>query len=110
MAAGEDELQALVGKRRRVHLLLGTVRREQTGLGGQRPLAADGVYGSVPGRRHQPGARIAGDAVARPSCGGDSERLLCGFLGEIKVAEEADQGGEDAAPLLAEDVLEGGYQ
>jgi hypothetical protein len=31
---------------------------------------------------------------------------LSSFLGEIEVAEEADQGGEDAAPLVAEDLVE----
>ena len=50
---------------------------------------------------------LAGVAVARPALGGDRERLLRGFLGEVEVAEEADQGGEDAAPLVAEDLLEG---
>jgi hypothetical protein len=38
------------------------------------------------------------------------ERLLFGVLGEVKVAEEADQGGQDAAPFLAEDLFERGYQ
>ena len=74
------------------------------------PVAADAVRGPVPGRRHQPGARVAGDAVAWPSLGGDGERLLRGFLGEVEVAEEADQGGQDAAPLLAEDLIERRYQ
>jgi hypothetical protein len=31
---------------------------------------------------------------------------LSGFLGEFEVAEEADQAREDAAPLVAEDLLE----
>ena len=38
----------------------------------------------------------------------DRERLLGGLLGEVEVAEEADQGSEDTAPLIAEDLLEGG--
>jgi hypothetical protein len=48
---------------------------------------------------------VSGDPVARPPVGGDGERLLGGFLGEIEVAEEADQGGQDAAPFLPEDLL-----
>ena len=36
----------------------------------------------------------------------DRKRLLGGFLGEIEIAEEADQGGNDASPFLAEDLLE----
>jgi hypothetical protein len=47
-------------------------------------------------------------SVARPALGRDRERMLCGFLGEVEVAEEADQRGEDTAPLLAEDLLEYG--
>ena len=54
----------------------------------------------------QPGARVVRDAVARPALGGDRERLLGGLLGEVEVAEEADQRGEHAAPLVAEDLLE----
>jgi hypothetical protein len=42
--------------------------------------------------------------------GGHRERLLRGFLGEVKVTEEADQGGQDAAPFLAEDLFERRYQ
>ena len=53
---------------------------------------------------HAPG--FVGRAVARPALGGDRERLLRGFLGEVEVAEEADQRSEDAAPLLAEDLVE----
>ena len=42
--------------------------------------------------------------------GCDGERLLRGVLGQVKVAEEADQGGQDAAPFLAENVIECRYQ
>jgi hypothetical protein len=51
---------------------------------------------------------MRGHPVARPALGGDREGLLRGLLGEIEVAEEADQGGEDATPLLAEGPLEDG--
>ena len=54
----------------------------------------------------QPRAGVGRDAVARPALGRDRERLLRGLLGEVEVAEEADQGGEDAAPLVAEGPLE----
>jgi hypothetical protein len=46
----------------------------------------------------------------RPALGGDRERLLGGFLGEVEVAEEPDQAGEDTAPLVAEDLVEDGYR
>ena len=50
------------------------------------------------------------DAVARPARRGDGEGLLRGFLGEVEVAEKADQRREDAAPLLAEGLLEDRYR
>ena len=52
---------------------------------------------------------LDGVAVARPPFGGDREGLLRGFLGEVEVAEEADQGSEDASPLVAEDLVEDRY-
>ena len=52
---------------------------------------------------------LVGRPLARPARGGDGERVLRGLLGEVEVAEEADQGGEDAAPLVAEDLVEDGY-
>ena len=103
--------RGLVGKRCGIHRDLSTIRlREEAGFRGEGALAADGVGGSVPSCGHQPGTRVVRHAVERPATGGDGERLLRGFLGEIKVAEETDQGGQDAAPLLAEDMLERRYQ
>ena len=105
---GEHELEPLVGERRRVHRdppALGAL--EQVGLRGERAIAPDAVDRPVPCGRHQPGARVGGYAVARPTLRGDRERLLRGFLGEVEVAEEADQGREDAPPLVAEDVARG---
>ena len=111
MAAGEDQLQPLVGKRPSSSISSSTA----SGTSSRRVFAA-----SVRSRRRrsiarlravidQPGAGIGRRAVARPALGGDREGLLSGFLGEVEVAEEADQAGEDAAPLVAEDLLEQRY-
>ena len=90
-----------------LHLVLhGLGHLEQARLLGERAVAAQAVDRAVASRDRQPRARIRRRAVARPALGGDRERLLRGFLGEIEVAEEADQVGEDAAPLVAEDLLE----
>ena len=35
---------------------------------------------------------------------------LIGVLGDFDLAEDADQDGQDAAPLLAEDLVERRYQ
>jgi hypothetical protein len=111
VTAGEDELQTLVRKGRGLHRHLSTILgSEQAELGREGPVAADAIRCLVPRRPHQPGARIIGDAVAWPSVGGDRERLGRGFLGEVKVAEEADQGGQDAAPFLAEYLFKRRYQ
>jgi hypothetical protein len=90
-----------------VHVVLhGLGDLEQTRLRRERPIAADAVDRAVARRRHQPQARVRRDPVARPAVGGDREGLLRGFLGEVEVAEEADERSEDTAPLLAEDLLE----
>jgi hypothetical protein len=60
----------------------------------------------VASRRRQPRSGIARQPFLAPALRSDRERLLGGFLGEIEVAEEADQRREDATPLLAEDLLE----
>jgi hypothetical protein len=106
VAAGEDQLEALVGELELVHVVLnGLPRLEQAGLVGERAVAADAIDRAIARGRDQPRARIVGGAVAWPALGGDRERLLRGFLGELEVAEEADQRGEDAAPLVAKGLL-----
>src|SRR5574338_368046 len=113
MAAREDELESLVGKARVLHLvhrvLRGSGHLEQTGLRGEHAVTAQAVDRAVAGRDRQPGTRIGRHAVARPAFGGGRERLLGGFFGEIEVTQEADQTREDAAPLVAEDLLEQAY-
>jgi len=84
------------------------VHLEQAGLRGEGAVAADAVDRAVARRRDEPTARARRDAVARPALRRDRERLLGGLLGEVEVAEEADQGSEDTAPLLAEDPVEAG--
>ena len=107
MTAREDELEPLVGDRRLVHGLLCRLGHvEQSRLRREGAVAADPVDRAVAGGGHEPGARVRGRPVARPALGGDRERLLGGFLGEVEVAEEADQACEHAAPLVAEDLLE----
>jgi hypothetical protein len=110
VTAGEDELEPLVGEGRLLHgVLHGLAHVEQAGLRGQRAVAADAIDRPVARRRHQPGAGAGGHSIARPALRGDREGFLRGFLGEVEVAEEADQGSEDASPLLAEDLLEDRY-
>jgi hypothetical protein len=108
VAAGEEQLQAFVGNCRVVeHLILRRQRDvELPGLLGEGAVAADPIDRSVPRGGREPGARVVRGAVARPALGGDRERLLSGFLGELEVAEVADQVCENAPPLVAEDPVE----
>ena len=48
-------------------------------------------------------------ALTLRTLGGDGEGLLNGFLGEVEVAEEADQRREHAAALFPESLFEYGY-
>jgi hypothetical protein len=106
MAAREQQLEPFVLECLVVHLVLDRfLDLEQACLLGERALAADPVDCPVARGDREPGPRVVGQTVARPALGGDRERLLRGFLGEIEVAEEADQVGDDAPPLVAEDLL-----
>ena len=110
MAAGEDQLQPLVGKGSLLHLVLhGLGHVEQAFLCGERPIASEAVDRAVAGGDRQPGAWVGRRPVPGPALGRDRERLLRRFLGEIDVAEKADQAGEDAAPLVPKDLLEQRY-
>ena len=110
VAAREDELEPLVGEGRLVHVVLRRLGHvEQPRLLRQRPLTAEVVERAVARRRDQPRALVGGDPVARPAGGGDREGLLGGLLGELEVAEDADQGGQHAPPLVAEGLLERSY-
>src|SRR4029453_9692402 len=66
-------------------------------------LAAQAVYGAVAGGRRDPRAWVGRQAVACPLAQGDRERVLHRILGDIDVAEDADQGSDRSAGLLAED-------
>src|SRR6185437_6559612 len=79
---------------------------EQLGLLLAGAIAADAVDRPVAAGGHQPCPRVGRHPVARPALGGDREGVLRGLLGEVEVAEEANEGRQDAAPLVAEDLLE----
>jgi len=111
VTAGEDELKPLIGDLGLIHLGLrdlGCRGCEQPQLGSEHAVAAQPVDRRVPRRGHQPRRRPGWQAVARPAPRGGREGLRDGLLGELEVAEVADDGGQDAAPLVAEDLLKRG--
>jgi hypothetical protein len=79
---------------------------EQAGLRGERAPAAKLVDCPVARGHDQPRAGIRRDPSPPPALGGDREGLLDSFLGEIEVAEEANQGGEHPGPLVAKYLLD----
>ncbi len=111
MAAREDEPQAIVLD------VLVEHGREVLGLGRQllgqlvvertrAPAHADAVDGLEAARRHEPGARVRGHAVARPLLDRGAKRLVQRFLGEVEIAEQADQRREHAPRFLAIDGVD----
>ena len=55
--------------------------------------------------RYQPGARVGRHAIARPLLQRRRESFVQRFLGEIEVAEQAYQGGEDLPRVRAVDSI-----
>src|ERR1051325_2198790 len=104
MAAGEDQLQPLVCDRRLLHgiargrVLLGAGELEQARLLCEAAIVPDAVDRAAPSRGDQPPWRVRRRAFRRPARGCDREGLLRGLLGEVEVAEEADERSEDAPP------------
>ena len=76
------------------------------GLPGPLLLSADPVDRAVAGRRRDPGAWVVGDAVRRPAIERDRERLLHGLLGQIEVAEHADERRHRTSGLAPEQAID----
>ena len=106
MTAGEDEPQLVI----RDLFILGGFLRHVLFVGDFALTAAQPIDRLEPAGRHEPGPWICGDAVNRPLLHRGRERLLKRLLGEIEVAEETDQGGENATRLGAVDRLESLYE
>ena len=113
VAAGEDEAEAVVVHACiRVGELVWLVRLvEERGLGMAvvaGGLAAQPVDGAVAGGGGDPPAGVGRQPLLRPPLARDDERLLDHLFGDVDVAEETDQGGDDPAGLLSEDPFEVG--
>jgi hypothetical protein len=105
VAAGEDEGEPLVGNRAHVVLLLDRLDRCEPLERRPLRLAAQPVDRAVASGGDDPGTGIRRDAVAGPALRGDRERLLDGVLGEVEVAERADQDRDRAPELLPVDLV-----
>jgi hypothetical protein len=82
---------------------------EEDGLGVAvlaRSLFAEFVDRFVPGGGDDPALRAGRQAFCWPLVEGRGEGVLNGLLGDVDVAEGADQDGDGAAVLLAEDTFD----
>ncbi len=108
VAAREDEREALV--RDGAHLVLGFGQLcealEQLRLARQRAVAANAVHGTVAGRRDDPRARIPRLAFTRPALQSRREGVLNRVLGEVEVAEDADEDCDRMCPFLPKDAFD----
>jgi hypothetical protein len=77
--------------------------REKLGLARKRALAPYAVDRAVAGGGDDPRARVVGRSIARPAFERGCERVLNCVLGELEVAENADQDRDCASPFLAEE-------
>src|SRR5580765_1028636 len=71
-------------------------------------LTTQAVNGAVPRGGGDPAARVGRQSGCRPPLARDHERLLDHLLGDVDIAEETDQGGDDPAGFLTEDPFEVG--
>ena len=79
---------------------------EGVGPFAQPALAPEPVDRPVAGRRRDPGAGVVGDAVGGPALQRDRERLLHGLLGEVEVAEDADERRDRPSRLAPEQAVD----
>ena len=110
MAAGEEEPQAVVGahrpSRRDRFIHLAGLRRQLAHALAVARVAPEPVDGLAPSGGHQPGARIARDALGRPVLERRDRRLLDELLREVPVAQDAHERRRQPPALLAQDRVE----
>ena len=118
MAAEEEEPQPIVGQgigqvvdvapESLVHVsgICGVQRRSGTVAGVAGGLTTEAVDGPVPRSGGDPAARVRRHTLHRPLLGGHREGLRHRVLGQVDVAEDADQAGGAAPGLAAEGVDE----
>jgi len=73
---------------------------------GARRLAAESVDRPAPRGEDDPALRARREPGPRPALHGDGARVLDRLLGDVDVAEDADEDGHRAAVLGAEDTLD----
>ena len=110
MAAREDQPEPIVRDGAVVDLVLlarGHERLQLAHLVLEPAGAPDPVDRLVPGRRRDPRTGVAGQPALRPDLERDQERVLDRLLGEVEVAEDADERRDRPPRLLPEQAVDG---
>jgi hypothetical protein len=118
MAAGEDQPQHVVIENARIRRIVARGRiefelmRERLLLATERDVAADAIDRLVAPDTDQPRAGIMRRLFLGPTLQRDRKGVLQRVLGEIEIADEADQRGERSPRLGAEDLFDlgGGHR
>ena len=111
VAAGEDQPEAIIGDLGRIVVgLLGGRAQLRRGIRFQlvrepRP-APDAIDALVPGRLDDPGPRRLGNAGGPPLVHRGHKGFLGGLFGQVEIADEANEGGDDPAPIGAVDRVD----
>ena len=107
MAAGEDQPQPVVGHRPLLRRFVAHVHERRLGMSIlARRFAPEPIDRAVLRRGDDPAHRARRRAARRPAPQRLGERVLHRFLGEVDVAEDADQHGDRAAVLRAEHAFD----
>ena len=118
MAAREDQAQAVVADRHLVGLVThrrvdggelcldDRVASQLIGLVPEPTSSAQSIDGAIAGGGRDPRARIGRDAPIRPDLERGDERVLDGLLGQIEIAEDADERRDRPSLLFAEEAID----
>ena len=112
MATGKDQAKPIVGNLRRIVIRFGKSRTQFVGGVGFELLledlfAADAVDGLVPGGLDDPGARKLRHSGLFPLVHGRGKGFLGALLGQVEVADQADESGHDSSPVGAVHCFDG---
>src|SRR5688572_22141948 len=107
VAAGEDQSQPVVAHGTLLDELVAGVQQRRLGVAVlAQGLATQAVDRPVAGSGDDPPRRAGRHAVGGPARARDHERVLDRLLGDVDVAEAADQDRHGSAVLLTEDPLD----
>ena len=68
--------------------------------------STEAIDGAVPGRGRDPRSRVRGHTALRPDLEGRDEGVLHRLLGEVEVAEDADERRDRPSGFLAEQAVD----